>query len=281
MKKIALMCLLAAQIMGSCAQESKDITTYKDKMNQATTALEQLETEFTSLRSQVTEQPTAEQMSRLEAISNKGDSLLEVQVNLTMEVAHKFRDSKEPATFVASVYQYLTKEQLAEVCDPTTGYYNEEAMKRPRRLYESYKLREPGSTYRDLTMNNLNGKEVKLSQWVGKGNYVLVDFWASWCGPCRAEMPNVVESYKRYHDRGYEIVGVSFDQNQSAWAAAVEKLGMTWPQMSDLKGWECAAHEVYGVNSIPSNILIDPQGKIVAADLRGEDLLNKLAEIYK
>lgn len=281
MKKIALMCLLAAQIMGSCAQESKDITTYKDKMNQATTALEQLETEFTSLRSQVTEQPTAEQMARLEAISNKGDSLLEVQVNLTMEVAHKFRDSKEPATFVASVYQYLTKEQLAEVCDPTTGYYNEEAMKRPRRLYESYKLREPGSTYRDLTMNNLNGKEVKLSQWVGKGNYVLVDFWASWCGPCRAEMPNVVESYKRYHDRGYEIVGVSFDQNQSAWAAAVEKLGMTWPQMSDLKGWECAAHEVYGVNSIPSNILIDPQGKIVAADLRGEDLLNKLAEIYK
>lgn len=281
MKKIALMCLLAAQIMGSCAQESKDITTYKDKMNQATTALEQLETEFTSLRSQVTEQPTAEQMSRLEAISNKGDSLLEVQVNLTMEVAHKFRDSKEPATFVASVYQYLTKEQLAEVCDPTTGYYNEEAMKRPRRLYESYKLREPGSTYRDLTMNDLNGKEVKLSQWVGKGNYVLVDFWASWCGPCRAEMPNVVESYKRYHDRGYEIIGVSFDQNQSAWAAAVEKLGMTWPQMSDLKGWECAAHEVYGVNSIPSNILIDPQGKIVAADLRGEDLLNKLAEIYK
>lgn len=281
MKKIALMCLLAAQIMGSCAQESKDITTYKDKMNQATTALEQLETEFTSLRSQVTEQPTAEQMARLEAISNKGDSLLEVQVNLTMEVAHKFRDSKEPATFVASVYQYLTKEQLAEVCDPTTGYYNEEAMKRPRRLYESYKLREPGSTYRDLTMNDLNGKEVKLSQWVGKGNYVLVDFWASWCGPCRAEMPNVVESYKRYHDRGYEIIGVSFDQNQSAWAAAVEKLGMTWPQMSDLKGWECAAHEVYGVNSIPSNILIDPQGKIVAADLRGEDLLNKLAEIYK
>lgn len=281
MKKIALMCLLAAQIMGSCAQESKDITTYKEKMSQATSALEKLETEFTTLRSQVSGQPTAEQMTRLETISSKGDSLLEVQVNLTMEVARKFRDSKEPATFVASVYQYLTKEQLAEVCDPTTGYYNEEDMKRPRRLYESYKLREPGTAYRDLTMNDLNGKEVKLSQWAGKGNYVLVDFWASWCGPCRAEMPNVVESYKRYHNRGYEIVGVSFDQNQSAWAAAVEKLGMTWPQMSDLKGWECAAHEVYGINSIPSNILIDPQGKIVAADLRGEDLLNALAEIYK
>lgn len=280
MKKIALMCLLAAQMMGSCAQESKDIVAYKERMNQASTALEQLETEFTTLRAQVAGQPTAEQRAQMEAISNKADSLLEQQVNLTMEVVHTFRDTKEPASFVAIVYQYLTKEQLAEVCDPTTVFYNDEAMQRPRRLYESYKLREPGTIYRDLTMNDLSGKETKLSQWVGKGNYVLVDFWASWCGPCRAEMPNVVESYKRYHNRGYEIVGVSFDQNQSAWAAAVEKLGMTWPQMSDLKGWECAAHDVYGINSIPSNILIDPQGKIVAADLRGEDLLNKLAEIY-
>lgn len=135
--------------------------------------------------------------------------------------------------------------------------------------------------YRDLTMNDLTGKEVKLSQWVGKGNYVLVDFWASWCGPCRAEMPFVVESYKRYHDRGYEIVGVSFDVKHDAWADAVERLGMTWPQMSDLKGWRCAAVATYGVEAIPSNILVDPQGVIVAADLRGENLLNTLAEIYK
>lgn len=135
--------------------------------------------------------------------------------------------------------------------------------------------------YTDLVMKDMNGKEIKLSQFAGKGNYVFVDFWASWCRPCRQEMPNVVEAYKRFHDKGLEIVGVSFDQKKEAWTAMVKKLGMTWPQMSDLKGWQCAAGKIYGIRSIPSNILLDPEGKIVDSDLRGEDLLNKLAEIYK
>ena len=135
--------------------------------------------------------------------------------------------------------------------------------------------------YTDLVMKDMNDTEVKLSQYAGKGNYVFVDFWASWCGPCRAEMPNVVEAYKKYHSKGLEIVGVSFDQKKDAWTAAVKNLGMEWPQMSDLKGWQCAAGKVYGIRSIPSNILLDPQGKIVASDLRGEDLQKRLAEIYK
>ena len=142
-------------------------------------------------------------------------------------------------------------------------------------------LRRPGLTYTDLVMKDMNDKEIKLSQYAGKGNYVFVDFWASWCGPCRAEMPNVVEAYKKYHSKGLEIVGVSFDQKKDAWTAAVKNLGMEWPQMSDLKGWQCAAGKVYGIRSIPSNILLDPQGKIVASDLRGEDLQKRLAEIYK
>ena len=94
-------------------------------------------------------------------------------------------------------------------------------------------------------------------------------------------MPNVVENYKQYHGKGFEVVGVSFDQKQEAWQAAVEQMGMTWPQMSDLKGWQCAASEIYGIRSIPASVLVDPQGTIVAIDLRGRALGDKLAEIYK
>lgn len=126
-----------------------------------------------------------------------------------------------------------------------------------------------------IQVNKDNFQEVVLNS----DKPVLVDFWASWCGPCRQEMPNVVSAYEKYKDKGLEIVGVSFDNKQEAWAAAVKKLGQTWPQMSDLKGWQCAASEAYGVRSIPSNVLLDPEGKIVAADLRGEQLHEALAKL--
>jgi thiol-disulfide isomerase/thioredoxin len=129
-------------------------------------------------------------------------------------------------------------------------------------------------------MKDLSDNDVTLSQWVGKGNYVLVDFWASWCGPCRREMPYVIKAYELYHGKGFEVVGVSFDQKKDAWVNAIQQMGMKWPQMSDLKGWKCAASDLYGINSIPSNVLVDPTGKIVSMDLRGQKLLNTLKDIY-
>ena len=138
-----------------------------------------------------------------------------------------------------------------------------------------------GMKFTELEMNDLEGNPVKLSQWAGKGNCVLIDFWASWCGPCRQEMPNVVANYKKYHDKGFEIVGVSFDSNGDAWKKAVNDLGMTWPQMSDLKGWESIGAKAYGITSIPASVLLDGEGKIIGMNLRGEALGAKLAEIYK
>jgi thiol-disulfide isomerase/thioredoxin len=115
-----------------------------------------------------------------------------------------------------------------------------------------------------------------------KGKYVLVDFWASWCAPCRAENPNVVKLYKEYNAKGFTVFGVSLDgqATQKAWLSAIEKDGLTWTQVSDLKGWANSAAKDYDVKSIPQNFLIDPNGVIIAKDLRGEDLVKKLAAIF-
>ena len=136
-----------------------------------------------------------------------------------------------------------------------------------------------GQPYTDLEMDDPEGKSMKLSQFVGKSKLILVDFWASWCGPCRAEMPNVVKAYNDYHSKGFEVIGVSFDNDKDAWQQAIAQLSMPWPQMSDLKGWESAAAAAYSIRAIPSNVLLDEKGTIVAKDLRGDDLSAKLAEL--
>lgn len=136
-----------------------------------------------------------------------------------------------------------------------------------------------GQKYTDIALKGTDGKTVKVSTYVTKNKLTLIDFWASWCGPCRAEMPNVVAAYSKYHAKGFEVVGVSLDNNKESWLKAIKQLKMPWPQMSDLKGWQSAGAAAYNVKAIPTNALVDQKGNIIAKDLRGEDLMNKLAEL--
>ena len=135
---------------------------------------------------------------------------------------------------------------------------------------------ETKATYTDISLPGPQGQTVKVSDYVGKNKLVMIDFWASWCGPCIGELPYVVKAYEMFHDKGLEIVGVSLDKDKASWLAAIAQTGQKWPQMSDLKGWDCEGAALYGIQSIPANVLINEQGEIVARDLRGDALLKEV-----
>jgi thiol-disulfide isomerase/thioredoxin len=132
----------------------------------------------------------------------------------------------------------------------------------------------------DLEFTDPNGKLIKLSSLRGK--VVLLDFWASWCGPCRRENPSVVAAYNKFKDKGFDIYSVSLDQDKAKWISAIAQDGLVWKShVSDLKGWQSQAAAKYGVQGIPAQFLLDKDGKIIAKNLRGEELSRRLAEVLK
>ena len=138
-----------------------------------------------------------------------------------------------------------------------------------------------GQPFVDIMLPTPNGNEISLSDYAGKGNYVLIDFWASWCRPCRLANPHVVALYNKYKDKGFEIVGVSLDRDKAEWIKAIKADALTWPQMSDLKYWQSKGAKLYSVTAIPHTVLLDKDGIIIAKDLETEELDKKLAELLE
>lgn len=136
-----------------------------------------------------------------------------------------------------------------------------------------------GSVIPEFSQKDVDGKEVNIKSFRGK--YVLIDFWASWCMPCRQENPNVVRNFEKYKDKNFTVLGISLDHTRDAWVKAIEKDQLNWTQLSDLKGWRNAVAAQFHITAIPQNLLIDPDGKIIGKNLRGGDLGRKLEEIFE
>lgn len=276
MKRIITMAALAASLLTAQAQNDP----YKAKMDSLNAASSALYQEYKTLSKTEAENKTEKGQNRIKEILATSESIDEQQVELIMQVVKENHDNQIPADYLADTFYGLNYKQLKTALDPTAAYYNNAKLEKARKYFEGLQKRAPGKAFMELEMADADGKTRKLSEWCGKGNYVLVDFWASWCGPCRMEMPNVVENYNKYHAKGFDVVGVSFDKDGNAWKNAIKSLNMPWHHISDLQGWQCAAGEVYGIRSIPSNVLVGPDGVIVDIDLRGKALGKALEEIF-
>lgn len=215
----------------------------------------------------------------VESYSAKTDSLYEMYTDYQLSFVKANPSSYISPTILRGVSYSMDGNELEEYVltfdESLDGTAEVISLKERVIVLKSVAIGQPAP---DFTQNDPEGNPVSLSSKFG--SILLIDFWAAWCGPCRGENPNIVKAYEKYHDKGFDVFGVSLDRDKDAWLEAVEKDNLTWTQVSDLKYWQNDAAKLYGVNSIPGNFLLDKDGIILARNVRGEDLQNKLAEIF-
>jgi len=195
---------------------------------------------------------------------------------------------KNPGSYVSSLlaYEYfrqktqLTNEEKKQFIAKLETHVQESHFgQKMLELINVDEVTAIGKAAPDFTLPSISGKKLSLQSY--KGKYVLIDFWASWCQPCRVENPNIVAAYKKFKNNNFTILGVSLDENKKQWQAAIQKDNLAWTHVSDLSGWNSSVVSLYNIKSIPSNVLVDPKGNIIAKDLRGVELENKLSNLLK
>lgn len=220
-----------------------------------------------------TEEQQAEAKKQLEQLQDEF-------INLYKDFIKANISNVAGTTYLQQYASMLPDEEVATLLTQVPAELENEQLKELREVYDVKAQTAPGKPLKDITAATPDGKQLSVAEVAKDAKVLLIDFWASWCGPCRAEMPNVKATYEKFHAQGFEIVGVSLDSNEDAWKQALTDLGMTWPQISDLKGWECEGAAAYGVRAIPATVLVK-DGTIAARDLRGEELTAKVEELLK
>lgn len=251
----------------------------QDEYNTLSNAMKELNNKYNEKNSAYQAAQRVGNNTRAETISEEMKEIVNEAKLLPKEFIKNHPASFAVPVILQSLASSLSATELESIInslDPAVAATPEIAYQKSR--IEILKRVDIGQKAPDFTMNNQQGKPVSLSSLTGK-KLLLIDFWAAWCGPCRQENPNVVKVYNEFKAKGFGILGVSLDRSAADWNKAVTDDKLAWTHVSDLKYWDNAAAKIYGVNAIPANFLLDENGIIIARNLRGQDLYNKVKEL--